>query len=412
MNYGAADEFFYADNVQIEYVPQPPANTANQIYDFVKDIGADQVWNNAPYLRGEGVTVAVVDSGIAQHPDFQADGSSRIVNSINFSSYSTDANDDNGHGTHVAGIIGGDSSAVDGLHMGVAPRVNLLNIKVSNDQGMSLTSDLLAALEWIYNNKDAYNIRVVNLSFNSTVPEPYHVSPLSAAVELLWFSGIVVVVSSGNNGTGSAPVTVYPPANDPFVITVGAADQMGTLGIGDDGVASFSAYGTTEDGFNKPEIVAPGRYLTSEFPGTSARLNIDHPSHYVDPYYFRMSGTSMAAPVVAGAVALLIQNEPYLTPDQVKFRLMATANTNWAGYDPMKAGAGYLDAYAAVFGGTTDSANLGILVSEILWTGEDQISWGTVSWNSVSWNSVSWNSVSWNSVSWNSVSWNSSFWDE
>jgi serine protease AprX len=120
----------------------------------------------------------------------------------------------------------------------------------------------------------------------------------------------------------------------------------------------------------------------------------------------------MAAPVVAGAVALLLQNEPYLTPDQVKFRLIATANTNWAGYDPTKAGAGYLDAYAAVFGGTTDSANLGILVSEILWTGEDQISWGTVSWNSVSWNSVSWNSVSWNSVSWNSVSWNSSFWDE
>jgi serine protease AprX len=116
--------------------------------------------------------------------------------------------------------------------------------------------------------------------------------------------------------------------------------------------------------------------------------------------------------VVTGAVALLLQDEPYLTPDQVKYRLMATANTNWAGYDPGRAGAGYLDAFTAVYGTTMDSANNGILISELLWTDSDQITWGSVSWNSVSWNSVSWNSVSWNSVSWNSVSWNSAFWDE
>jgi len=411
-NYGASDEFFSIDNIQIEYTRQPHIDPVSLTNDFVSDIGANQLWNDSPYLQGEGVTVAVVDSGIADHIDFQTEQGSRLIASVNFSSYSSNANDDSGHGTHVAGIIGGDSRMTDGETMGVAPRVNLINVKVSNGQGMSLMSDVLSALEWIYNNKDVYNIRVVNLSFNSTVPEPYHVSPLSAAVELLWFNGIVVVVSAGNNGTGIEPVTVFPPANDPFVITVGAADQMTTLGIQDDHVAFFSAYGTTEDGFIKPDIVAPGRNITSAFPGPDARLSVDHPTHFVTPNYFRMSGTSMAAPVVTGAVALLIQNEPYLTPDQVKYRLMATANTNWQGYDPAKAGAGYLDAYNAIFSPTTDSSNYGLLASELLWNGEDQISWGTVTWNSVSWNSVSWNSVSWNSVSWNSVSWNSTFWDE
>ena len=405
--YGASDEFFYVDNVQIESTCAECIDTTNLVSGFVKDIGADRLWNESPYLQGQGITVAVVDSGIANHADI-----SRIATSINFSSYSTDTNDEFGHGTHVAGIIGGDSSAIDGMHMGIAPKVNLIDIKVSNAEGMSLTSDVVEALEWIYNNKDVYNIRVVNLSLNSAVPEPYHVSALDAALEILWFNGVVVVVSAGNNGTGYDPVTVFPPANDPFVITVGAADELGTQGISDDTVASFSAFGITEDGFSKPDLVAPGRNIISALASMNARLLIDHPSHYVDPNYFRMSGTSMAAPMVAGAVALLLQDEPNLTPDQVKFRLMASANPNWSGYVPVKAGAGYLDAYAAVHGTTTEGANLAVLASELLWTGSNPITWGTVSWNSVSWNSVSWNSVSWNSVSWNSVSWNSSIWDE
>jgi serine protease AprX len=415
--YGAGDEFFYVDNLQIEFFSDESIDTTNLVGNFIRDLGADQLWNGEPYLQGQGITVAVVDSGIAEHPDFQTNGVSRILTSINFSSISPDANDENGHGTHVAGIIAGDGSDAGGEYMGIAPKVNLLNVKVSNFQGMSYTSDLLNALEWIYNNKDVYNIRVVNLSLNSSVPEPYHVSPIDAAVEILWFNGIVVVVSAGNNGVGAEPVTLYPPANDPFVITVGAADDRGTLGISDDAVPNFSAYGTTEDGFTKPDIVAPGRYIISALSGMNALLNVEHPNHYVGPTYFRMSGTSMAAPMVAGAAALLLQDEPYLTPDQVKDRLMATANMNWDGYDPAKAGAGYLDIYAAVQGTTMDSANYGLLASELLWTGTDQITWGSVSWNSVSWNSVSWNSVSWNSVSWNSVSWNSvswnsSFWDE
>jgi serine protease AprX len=242
---------------------------------------------------------------------------------------------------------------------------------------------------------------------NSAVAESYLTNPISAACEILWFNGITVVVSAGNNGTAS----LYPPANDPFVITVGAVDDKGTAALTDDVVASFSAYGTTSDGFAKPDLVAPGRNIISVLSANSQFRN-NRPNNVVGANYFRMSGTSAAAPMVTGAIALLLQDEPNLTPDQIKFRLKATANKNWPGYTSTKAGAGYLDAYAAVYGTTTQSANTNQRASQLLWSGSQPVAWNSVSWNSVSWNSVSWNSVSWNSVSWNSVSWNSDYWEE
>jgi serine protease AprX len=205
-------------------------------------------------------------------------------------------------------------------------------------------------------------------------------------------------------------VTLYPPANDPFVITVGAAEDKGTPALSDDTLAVFSAYGMTSDSFAKPDLVAPGRHVISTLASTSAFAYVNHVANRVDDNYFRMSGTSMAAPVVAGAAALLLQDEPNLTPDQVKFRLMATANPNWPGYTVDRAGAGYLDVYAAVNGTTTQSANTGLAVSLMLFTGSDPLAWGSVNWNSVNWNSVNWNSVNWNSVNWNSVNWNSDHW--
>jgi serine protease AprX len=279
-------------------------------------------------------------------------------------------------------------------------------VKVSNDDGSAMLNDVVAGLQWVLENKDAYNIQVVNLSLNSSVAESYHTSPLDAAVEILWFNKIVVVASAGNYGDGA----IYPPANDPFIITVGATDDKGTNSISDDVIASFPAYGQTGDGVKKPDLVAPGKNITARLVNQNMGLAYAHPANKVGNDYFRMSGTSMAAPMVSAAAALLLQDEPGLTPDQVKYRLTATANKSWAGYNATKSGAGYLDVYAAVRGTTTKNANTGVKPSQLLTTGETPITWGSVGWNSVGWNSVGWNSVGWNSVGWNSVGWNSDYW--
>ncbi len=392
--------YLHIDNVQIEYMRL--AST------YVKEILADKVWKDLPNEPGQGVTVAVVDSGInAQHGDFLNGNTSRVTGSVNWSSNSTNTADENGHGTHVAGIIGGIGTMSSGSRMGVAPRVNLLNVKVSDSQGRSYTSDVVNALQWIYDNQATYNIKVVNLSLNSTVPESYHTSPLSAAVEILWFSKIVVVVSAGNNGTGNGPVTLYPPANDPFVITVGSVDDKGTMNPTDNTIPAFSAYGKTESGFAKPEIVSPGLGIISTLASTNSYAYVNYPNNRVDPNYFRMSGTSASAAVVTGAVALLLQDEPNLTPDQVKYRLMATANTKWSGYNTAKAGAGLLDIKAAMKGTTKESANTGIAASKLLFTGTNPAVWNSVDWGSVDWGSVDWGSVDWGSVDWGSVDWGS-----
>jgi serine protease AprX len=388
------------------WLPSGTYNPATMLTAFNKAVRAVDVWNEAPgYLQGQGVGVAVVDSGVIKNSDLGV----RVIRSVNFNNSYHDSSDRYGHGTFVASLVGGDGTASSGQYVGIAPRTNLINVRVSNDQGAALESDVVEGLQWILENKTPFNIRVVNVSLNSSVAQSYHTSPLDAAVEILWFNGIVVVVSAGNNGTA----TLYPPANDPFVITVGATDDLGTPGLSDDQMATFSAYGVTESGFAKPDLVAPGRNIIGFLP-ENGKLTIGrlHPANRVNQHYFRMSGTSMAAPMVSGAVALLLQDEPGLNPDQVKYRLKATAvkAAGWPAYNTAKAGAGYLDVFAAVHGTSQQSANTGQTASQLLWTGSEPITWGSVSWNSVSWNSVSWNSVSWNSVSWNSVSWNSDYW--
>jgi serine protease AprX len=424
-----SSDILYVDNLQIEYgLPGSPStpppsggadgavSTSALLSVYNQAIGADRLW--AYGYQGSSVTVAVVDSGIADLNDFKMEyggnGDLRIQNVVTIVGGSDWSKDWYGHGTHVAGIIGGNGTLSYGKYIGVAPKVRLVAVDVSNEQGAGTTSDVIAGLQWIYDNQAAYNIRVVNISLNASVAESYHTSALDAAVEILWFKGIVVVVSAGNNGT-SGPGILYPPANDPFVISVGAADDRGTASIGDDVLASFSASGTTESGFSKPDLVAPGANIISVLSKADNTLAVAHPDHKLTDsnlwdYYFRMSGTSMSAPMVSGAVALLLQDEPNLTPDQVKYRLKATANKNWPGYNAASAGAGYLDVYAAVTGTTTESANTNLVASQLLWTGSNPVTWGSVNWNSVNWNSVNWNSVNWNSVNWNSVNWNSDYW--
>ncbi|MFN8490571.1 MAG: S8 family peptidase [Caldilineaceae bacterium] len=388
-------------------------NTTNLNNAYLKSIGADRLWNSTSRDQGQGVTVAVVDSGIAPHNDILSNvDTSRVLKTVHFGPQ-TSVDDTNGHGSHVAGIIAGNGARSKGAYMGVAPKANLIDVKVTDDFGRSSTSDVVAGLQWIYNNQAAYNIRVVNLSINSSVAEAYNTSPLDAALEVLWFNGIVVVVSAGNNGS-TANGILYPPANDPFVISVGAADDKGTSAITDDTVATFSAYGTTSEGFAKPDLVAPGKNIISLLASDDDNLVLNHAIFAVtsstSTRYFRMSGTSMASAVTAGAVALLLEDEPNLNPDQVKYRLKATANKTWSGYTALKAGAGYLDVYAAINGTTTQSANTNLPASKLLWTGTTPVNWTSVNWNSVNWNSVNWNSVNWNSVNWNSVNWNSVDW--
>ncbi|MBI5029674.1 MAG: S8 family peptidase [Chloroflexi bacterium] len=380
--------------------------------NYIKAIRSDQGWLKK--FQGQGIGVAVVDSGVNWQTDlYSIMGVNRVVANVGFNNgYNVTTFDAYGHGSHVAGVVGGNGRMSNGAYIGVAPQANIINVKVSDDlnNGAGTAKTLVQGLQWVLQNKNTYNIRVVNISINSTVAESYHTSPIDAAAEILWLNGIVVVVSAGNSGSG----TIYPPANDPFVITVGATDDKGTATLSDDAVAAFSVYGKTSDGFDKPDLVAPGKNIVSLMGNTNGSLPTDHPANVVkvngSPTYFRMSGTSTSAPMVAGAVAQLLQDEPKLNPDQVKYRLKATANKSWAGYSATKAGAGYLDVYAAVMGTTTGTANTGLAISKMLFTGTSPANSGSASWGSASWGSASWGSANWDSASWGSASWGSDYW--
>jgi serine protease AprX len=394
----------YIDNLEVvmTMTPDPcPGCTPNTYLDT---LNVGPVWEMG--IEGQGVTIAVIDSGVAPDADFSA-----IVESRDFGSSVGD--DPSGHGTHVAGIIAGNGTDSGGLYRGVAPQANLISIAISDETGMAYESDVIEGLQWLYENKETYNIRIVNISFNTTAEISYHESPMNAAAEILWFNGIVVVASAGNKGVADGPNPANAaPANDPFIITVGASHEQGTADRSDDTIGSFSASARTLDGFDKPDLIAPGKDIYSVL-SVDSDWDLLYPERTVaNGEYFRLSGTSMSAPMVSGAAALLLQDEPDLTPDQVKYRLMNSAGE--IGSD-LRMSYPYLDVYAAVTGTSTASANTGLLASNMLTTGDEPItssvSWNSVSWNSVSWNSVSWNSVSWNSVSWNSVSWNSVSWN-
>lgn len=364
---------------------------------YLDTLGVRQVWNMG--FTGAGIGVAVIDSGVSPDQDF-----TNLNQSLSFNSNLPTVNDGYGHGTHVAGIVSGNGHDSAGVYKGIAPDATLISLKVSDENGMAYESDIVAAMQWVFDNKDSYNIRVVNLSMQSSTMVSYHQSPMDAAAEILWFNGVVVVASAGNWSDGGYNPIYAAPANDPFIISVGATREKDTAFRRDDSIANYSADGLSQDGFLKPELYAPGTDIISVL-SSDSNWELIHPDRVVaDGQYFRLSGASMAAPMVTGAAALLLQAEPDLTPDQVKYRLMNTAG---------KVGKsnGYLDVYAALTTPTAGSSNTGIQASRLLWSGEDPVAWDSVSWNSVSWNSVSWNSVSWNSVSWNSVSWNSVSWN-
>jgi serine protease AprX len=266
-------------------------------------------------ITGKNVGVAVIDSGVTPGADFQNPNRLQQIK-LQGQQSGASLNDPYGHGTFVAGIVGGDS--VDGHFIGLAPSSNLDAINLSRPDGLR-SSDVIAALLWVLAHHTDKQISVVNLSLTETTTSSYLQSPLDAVVEKLWQAGVSVVVSAGNLGPGT---TSYAPANDPFVITVGATD---TTAPGITSVASFSSSGTTQDGIQKPELMAPGRRIGSLLPNNTSLGKQAPASALLQSGYAMMSGTSFSAPQVSGAVADLLQAYPNLTPDQVKAILVQSA---------------------------------------------------------------------------------------
>lgn len=248
---------------------------------------------------------------------------------------------------------------------------------------------MIRGIEWVLENQKQPQIRVINLSLMHSTPESYRTSALTAAVEMAWLRGIVVVVSAGNLGPKTA---LYPPANDPFAIVVGATDDRGTVTTSDDQLAAFSSFGFVDMGHARPDLVAPGRRIYATLNGQASTLASTYPDRKTaDGLYIRLSGTSAAAPMVTGVVAQLLQARPTLTPDQVTWLLQRTARAlGQAGTR-----VGYPDALAAVrYNGQIVRANQGLRPNNYL------IGWQLLSARSTtsSWDTSSWDTSSWDAA--------------
>jgi serine protease AprX len=379
--------------------------------------GVKPMWGNRPATDQVMPTIAIVDSGIEKNrADF--DMGARVIDEVVITKLESNSpGDGRGHGTFVAGIAAG--SARD--QAGAAPQANLISVDVMDDSGMARTSDVIAGAEWVYENSKAKNIKVANFSLHSTLPSNFINDPLDKAVEKLWFAGITVVVAAGNYGKPDGPSGVpYAPGNDPFVITVGAVDLEGTVNVRNHDIPNWSAYGYTNDGFRKPELAAAGRYMVGPVPAT-ATLRQAKPENLVGTDYIRLSGTSFAAPVVAGAAAQLLIVHPTWTPDQIKGALMQRAR-----YIPEapagSAGVGEINAARSSLLSAPPNPNATLnqflTLDTSLGTKEfDGTAWyaaakASASWDSASWSDASWSDVSWSDASWSDVSWSDASWSD
>jgi serine protease AprX len=281
-------------------------------------------------VTGQGVVVAVLDSGISAHKALNG----KVLASVSMIPGET-TTDDYGHGTHVAGIITGTGSYAVGVTSlytgGIAPGAQLVNVRVLGDDGVGNTSDVIAGIDWVIANKAKYNIKIMNLSLGHAVTEPVAFDPLCAAVERAYRAGIIVVAAAGNAGKtpDGTPVLggIASPGNSPFAITVGATNTFGTALRDDDKVTTYSSRGPTKyDNNAKPDLAAPGNKIVS-LEAPNSYIATHYPSEHIagSGYnaYLRMSGTSMSAPMVSGAAALLLQAQPTMTAAQVKFELQS-----------------------------------------------------------------------------------------
>ncbi|TCL69992.1 serine protease AprX [Hydrogenispora ethanolica] len=287
----------------------------------VPTVGASKVQQMG--YTGNGVVVAVIDTGIAPHPDLVAD-ENRILAWNDLVGEKSEPYDDNGHGTHVAGIIAGNGHSSKGRYVGMAPEARLVGVKVLDGEGSGALSNVVAGIEWCLKNKRQLNVKVINLSLGTTAQESYRTDPLCRAVAAAWRSGVVVCAAAGN--TGPDPRSINSPGISPAVITVGNIDDRNTLDPKDDRLNQTSSGGPTIDDLPKPDLVAPGTEITS----LSNRGG-----------YRALTGTSMAAPMVAGAVAQILQKYPQWSPERIKQVLRKNARNK--GLGPNLQGAGELN---------------------------------------------------------------------
>lgn len=297
-------------------------------------IRATNVWKEHS-VKGKNVSIAVIDTGVHPHEDLK----DRIVAFKDLVNDREDTYDDNGHGTHCAGDAAGNGQLSNGQYSGPAPEATIVSVKVLDEQGSGRLSTIIEGIEWCIDKKDELNIKVISLSLGATAYESFRDDPLAIAAQQAWHHGIVVCAAAGNSGP--APTTIGTPAIDPFIITVGSAYDQDTLERSDDVIADYSSRGPTIDSFVKPDIYAPGTDIISLLSPDSA-LEYQLPEQIVDENYIQLSGTSMATPICAGVVALMLEANPNLSPNDVKSILKATSHPM---FDDLW---GYIDAVDAV----------------------------------------------------------------
>jgi serine protease AprX len=379
---------------------------------------------------GQGVTVAVLDTGIDNLPDF----SGRLVGGVDLTGGSNPYQDSYGHGTFVAGLIAGDGASSNGQYSGEAPGANLVSIKVAGADGTTHLGTLISGLQWAVDDQRKYGIKILNISLGFRPTQSTVINPLDQAVEAAWKSGIAVVASAGNAGPFNG--TILSPGDDPLVITTGALDDMATASITDDEMNDFSSVGpTSPDGWVKPDLVTSGRSVVSlAAPGST--IYDTYPSARVGSANFVGSGTSFSAAITSGAAALVLADNPGLTPNQMKARLLGTTNPGPAG-NPFTDGHGALNVYAAATSGpmtfNQSAAGLtptwsGSTVSLSptrpvdtwnagLWSGTSWnqppatgTAWNGTAWNGGAWNGWAWSGAAWNGGAWNGAAWNGGGW--
>ncbi|MGJ0848127.1 S8 family peptidase [Tissierella praeacuta] len=258
--------------------------------------------------EGDGITVAVVDTGVAPHYDLTKPYN-RIIGFRDIVNNRENPYDDNGHGTHVAGIIAGNGFSSNGKYMGIAPKANILGIKALDENGSGNISDIIAAISYIVETKDRFNTKIINLSLGTPANNTCDRDPLCKAVDMAIKSGLIVITAAGNSGPKEG--TILSPGINKNAITVGAVDDKRTIDPSDDTIAPFSSRGPTIEGLMKPDIVAPG-------------VNIRSLSNIKLDSYSSLSGTSMATPLVSGSVALLLNKHGNLSPQEIKNRITSS----------------------------------------------------------------------------------------